>query len=116
MKAGDLARKKRYDKITAEHIRAVLDEARFAKTQSMISQLNEQEKSILKLIPEKGISYPEFAYFYKQYYPDSIKERMLRKYLEKFERLKLINLERKGIGGAYWITLNVPRKVLDEVE
>jgi len=115
LQAGELARKKGYEKITVEHITTVLNEAKFAKTQSMISQLSEQEKSILKLIPEKGISYPEFAYFYKQYYPDSIKDRMLRNYLEKFERLKIINLERKGIGGAYWITLNVPRKVVEEV-
>jgi cell division control protein 6 len=113
-RAGELARKKGSKKVTVEHIEAVLGETKFSKIQSMISQLSEQEKSILKLIPEKGISYPGFSLFYEQYYPDSIKDRMLRNYLEKLERLGLVKLEIKGAGGAYWITLNVPRKVVEE--
>ncbi len=114
LQAGDLAKKKGLDKVTVEHIKAVLGEATFAKSQSMISQLSEQERKILKLIPEKGISYPEFSCFYEQYYPDSIKDRMLRNYLERLEKLGLVNLERKGAGGAYWISLKVPRKVVEE--
>lgn len=114
LQAGELARKKGHDRITVEHIEAVLGETKFVKIQSMVSQLSGQERSILRLIPEKGVSYPDFSYLYEQYYPDAIKDRMLRNYLDKFERLKLVSLERKGIGGAYWITLNVPRKVLEE--
>ncbi len=114
LQAGDLAKKKGLDKVTAEHIKAVLGEATFAKNQSMISNLSEQERQILKLIPEKGISYPEFSRFYERFYPDSIKDRMLRNYLEKLEKLGLVNLERKGAGGAYWISLKVPRKVIDD--
>lgn len=115
LQAGDMAKKKRDDKVRVEHIEAVLNLTRFAKNQSMISKLSEQEKAILKLIPEKGISYPDFSHFYEQYYPESIKNRMLRNYLEKFAKLNLIGLERRGAGGAYWITLNVPRKVLEEI-
>lgn len=115
LQAGELAKKKRYERITVEHIRSVLKSSSFAKSNSMISKLSEKERSILKLVPEKGITYPDFYNFYKKYNPDSIKDRMLRNYLEKLAKLNLIKMERRGIGGAYWITLNVPRKILEEI-
>jgi len=40
---------------------------------------------------------------------------MLRNYIEKFCKLKLINMERKGVGGSYFITLNTPKDVLFEI-
>jgi cell division control protein 6 len=115
LQAGELARKQGDERLREEHIRAAISGSKFAKIQALISQLTEHERFILRLIPEKGISYPEFSRFYRENYPRAVGDRMLRNYMEKLSRLKLISLERKGMGGSYFINLNVPRKLLFEI-
>lgn len=78
----------------------------------MLEQLSSKEKKIISLIPENGIFYPEFYQLYRRVYPSGVRDRMLRYYLERLAKYGLITMERRGIGGSYFIKLNVPRSVL----
>lgn len=115
LQAGELAVEKKHSKITEEHMKAVIGDSRLAVHHNILKELTEHEKFILRLIPEKGVELPQFFKFYQMQYPGSVKDRMFRKYLEKFAKLDLIKMESKGIGGAYWISLNIPRKALFEI-
>ena len=112
LRAGELARKDGKFRVTVEHIKKALSESQFAKARSMIEQLSSKEKKIISLIPESGIFYPEFYELYRKVYPSGIRDRVLRYYLERLARYGLISMERKGIGGSYFIRLNIPKKVL----
>ena len=65
------------------------------------------------MLRKNGIFYPEFYELYRKVYPQGLKDRMLRYYLERLSRYGLISMERRGIGGSYFIRLNVPKKVLN---
>ena len=114
LKAGEIARKVGEGKVTLGHIKEALSSSIHAKSIGILSGLSKRERFILKLIPEKGVYYPEFYRFYKSA-DGELGDRMFRNYLEKFRRLKLINMERKGIGGSYFITLNTPKDILFEI-
>ena len=89
-----------------------LNKTQYAKTISMLGDLSKQERFILRLIPAKGTYYPKLFQFYKSI-DGPLGDRMLRNYLERFSKLKLINMERK-MGKPYFITLNAPKDVLFE--
>ncbi len=112
LRAGELAKKDGKFKVTVDHIKNALAESQFAKTKSMVEQLSSKERKIISLIPENGIFYPEFYELYRKVYPSGVRDRMLRYYLERLARYGLISMERRGVGGSYFIRLNVPRKVL----
>ena len=111
LRAGELARQSGKFKVTVEHIKKALSESQFAKAKSMVEQLSSKERKIISLIPENGIFYPEFYELYRKVYPSGIRDRMLRYYLERLAKYGLITMERKGVGGSYFIRLNVPRKI-----
>lgn len=113
LRAGDLARKSR-GKVEIRHIREILKKTQHAKSAAMLSSLSKKERFILKLIPDQGVHYPELYQFYKTT-DGQLGDRMFRNYVEKFARLRLIKMERKGNGGAYFITLNTPKEVLFEM-
>ncbi|WP_290623965.1 MULTISPECIES: Cdc6/Cdc18 family protein [unclassified Archaeoglobus] len=113
LRAGELAKKDGKFRVTVEHIKQALSESQFAKAKSMVEQLSSKERKIISLIPENGIFYPEFYELYRKVYPSGVRDRMLRYYLERLARYGLITMERRGIGGSYFIRLNVPRKVLN---
>jgi len=48
-------------------------------------------------------------------YPSGVRDRMLRYYLERLARYGLISMERRGVGGSYFIRLNVPRRIVQLV-
>ncbi len=112
LRAGELAKKDRKFRVTVEHVKAALSESQFSKARSMIEQLSSKKKKIISLIPENGIFYPEFYELYRKVYPSSVKDRMLRYYLERLARYGLISMERRGVGGSYFIRLNVHRKLV----
>jgi len=112
LRAGELAKKDRKYRVTVEHVKNALSESQFSKAKSMIDRLSSNEKKIISLIPENGIFYPEFYELYRKMYPSGVKDRMLRYYLERLARYGLITMERKGIGGSYFIRLNIPKKLL----
>ena len=114
LRAGDLARKQRSEKIEIRHIKETLERSSHAKSIATLSELSKNERFILKLIPDQGVPYPEFYNFYKSA-DGKLGDRMFRNYMEKFAKLRLINMERKGIGGSYFITLNTPKEVLFEI-
>jgi len=113
LKAGELAKKDGKYRVNVEHIKKALIISQFAKAKSIIEQLSSNEKKIISLIPEKGIFYPEFYEIYRRVYPQGLKDRMLRYYLERLAGYGLISMEKRGLGGKYFIRLNVPRKVLN---
>jgi len=112
LRAGELARRDGKFKVTVEHIKKALSESQFAKARSMIEQLSSKEKKIISLIPKNGIFYPEFYELYRKVYPSGVRDRMLCYYLERLARYGLITMERRGVGGSYFIRLNVPKKIL----
>ena len=112
LRAGELAKRDGKYRVTVDHVKSALSESQFAKAKCMIDQLSSNEKRIISLIPENGIFYPEFYELYRKVYPQGPKDRMLRYYLERLASYGLISMERRGIGGSYFIRLNVPRKVL----
>lgn len=114
LRAGEMARKAGERRVTLEHIKEALSGSIHAKSIGILSGLSKRERFILRLIPEKGVYYSELYRFYRSA-DGKLGDRMFRNYLEKFRRLKLINMERKGIGGAYFITLNTPKEILFEV-
>lgn len=113
LRAGDLARKTR-GKVEINHIRDILKKTQHARFTTMLSTLSVKERFILKLIPEQGVHYPQLYDFYRTT-DGQLGDRMFRNYVEKFAKLKLINMERKGVGGSYFITLNTPKEVLFEI-
>lgn len=112
LRAGEIASERNSDKVTVEHIKEAISESQFAKARYMVSKLSENERFILSLIPEDGIFYQDFYLLYKRVNPEGLKDRMLRNYIEKFAKLNLIRIERKGMGGGHFITLNIPKKVI----
>jgi cell division control protein 6 len=114
LRAGELARKSGDSKVGVKHIRERLNRTRHAKAICIINKLTKRERFILRLIPNKGTYYPQLYKFYKST-DGQLGDRMLRNYMEKFLKLKLINMERKGASGSYFITLNTPKNVLFEV-
>jgi hypothetical protein len=57
----------------------------------MINALSNREKFILKLIPKEGTLYPELYRVYRST-DGQLSDRMLRNYVERFSKLKLINM------------------------
>ncbi len=112
MRAGQLARNSDDKKVSVKHIKEKLNQTQHARTMSVINSLSKQEKFILRLIPKKGTYYPQFYRIYRSI-DGPLGDRMLRNYLEKFHKMKLINMERK-MGNTYFITLNAPKDVLFE--
>ncbi|MCU0849723.1 MAG: AAA family ATPase [Candidatus Thermoplasmatota archaeon] len=113
LRAGNLARKSG-EKVEFHHIKEILEKTQYSSSVVVLSKLSEKERFILKLIPDQGINFPQLYDFY-QTTNGHLGDRMFRNYVEKFARLKLINMERKGNGGAYFITLNTPKEVLFEM-
>jgi Cdc6-like AAA superfamily ATPase len=112
--AGDLAINLDDKKIDLYHVKEKLNRTRHAKSIRMINQLSQHEKFILKLIPNQGTYYPKLYNFYKST-DGKLGDRMFRNYIERFYKLRLINIEKKGVGGSYFITLNTPKNVLFEI-
>ena len=113
MRAGELARKSGENKIGVKLIKKNLNKSRHATSRKILSELSKQERFILKLIPKKGVHYPQFYQLYEST-DGRLGDRMLRNYMERFCKLKLINMERKGMGGSHFITLNMPKNILFE--
>lgn len=113
LRAGDIARKTGR-KMEIHNLKEILEKTQHANTTALLSKLSEKERFILKLIPDQGIQYPQLYDFYKTT-DGQLGDRMFRNYVEKFAKLKLINMERTGIGGSYFITLNTPKEVLFEI-
>ncbi|MFX0210046.1 MAG: Cdc6/Cdc18 family protein [Candidatus Hodarchaeota archaeon] len=114
IRAGELARKSGDGKIRVGHIKKNLNKSKHATSRKILGELSKQERFILRLIPKKGTYYPQFYQFYKST-DGRLGDRMLRNYMERFSKLKLINMERKGVSGSYFITLNMPKDVLFEI-
>jgi Cdc6-like AAA superfamily ATPase len=111
--AGELAERDGGYRVTVDHVKEALSESQFSKARSRLKQLPSSEKRIISLIPEREISYPEFYRLYQKFYPHDLKDRMLRYHLERLARYGLINMERRGTGGKYFIRLNMPRRALE---
>ena len=113
LRAGQLANSNGDEKVDLRHIKETLEKSRHAKPMKIISELSEKEKDILNLLPEEGVFYPEFYKFYKSE-KGKLGDRMFRNYLKKLSELNLIKMERKGMGGSYFISLNVPKELMKE--
>jgi cell division control protein 6 len=111
LRAGDLAKKQRSEKIEIRHIKETLERSQYARSMKTLSELSKNERFILRLIPDQGVHYPDLYQFYKSS-DGSLGDRMFRIYMQKFAKLRLINMERKGIGGSYFITLNLSKEIL----
>ncbi len=114
LRAGELARKSGDSKVGVKHIRERLNRTRHTKAIRVINELTKMERFILRLIPENGTYYPRLYKFYKST-DGHLGDRMFRNHIERFSKFNLINMERKGVGGSYFITLNTPKDVLFEV-
>jgi cell division control protein 6 len=114
LRAGERARKSGESKVGVKHIRERLNRTRHTKAISVINELTKRERFILRLIPEKGTYYPQLYKFYKST-DGQLGDRMFRNHIERFSKFNLINMERKGVGGSYFITLNTPKDVLFEI-
>jgi cell division control protein 6 len=114
LRAGELARNSGDKKVVVKHLKEKLNRTRHARAMDVINSLSKRERFILRLIPKKGTYYLRFYRLYKST-DGQLGDRMLRNYMGKFHKLKLINMERKGMGGSYFITLNTPKEVLFEV-
>jgi cell division control protein 6 len=112
LKSGKLASNIGNDKVDKKHIMSQLNRTKYAKTISVLGDLSKQERFILRLIPAKGTYYPQFYQFYKST-DGPLGDRMLRNYLVKFQKIRLINMERK-MGKPYFITLTTPKDILFE--
>ncbi|MBU0496477.1 MAG: AAA family ATPase [Candidatus Thermoplasmatota archaeon] len=111
LRAGELVCESGDVKLEVDHVRSEIGMAGHAKVISMVNALSQRERFILRLIPKGGTSYPDFYRLYRAT-DNHIGDRMLRNYMEKFRRLKLVSMETKGIGGSYFITPNLPKDVL----
>lgn len=114
IRAGELADNTEDKKVRVEHIKEILNKTKHAKAISVINALNNQERFILRLIPKEGTFYPELYQLYKST-DGKLGDRMLRNYIDRFSKLRLINMERKGISNSHFITLNMPKDVLFEI-
>jgi len=113
IRAGELAGKTGNEKVHVYHVKEILDKSRHARAIDVIKSLTKRERFILMLIPAKGTHYQQLYRLYKST-DGHLGDRMLRNYLQKFHNLKLVTMERKGVGGSYFITLNTPKDVLFE--
>ncbi len=111
IRAGETAVKSGDRKVTVEHLKENLNMTQYAKPISVIRNISERERFILKMIPERGIVYPKFYRTFRQL-NGGVGDRMLRNYMERLQKLNLIKMESKGVGGRQFITLNTPREVL----
>ena len=111
IRAGELASDSVDKKMNIKHIKEKLNRTKHAKAISVISRLSKQERFILRLIPEKGMHYSQLYRIYRST-DGRLGDRMFRNYVNRFSRLKLINMERKGVGSSNFITLNTPKDVL----
>jgi cell division control protein 6 len=109
--AGETAIKSGDRKVTVEHLKENLNMTQYAKPISVIRNISERERFILKMIPEKGIVYPKFYRIFRQL-NGSVGDRMLRNYMGRLEKLNLIKVEQNGVGGRQIISLNTPKDVL----
>ena len=112
LKSGKLARNLGEKKVEKKHILSNINRTRYATTIGILNDLTKHEKFILKLIPKKGAYYPQFYKFYKST-DGSLGDRMLRNYMDKFHKLRLITMDKK-MGKTYFITLNAPKDILFE--
>lgn len=115
LQAGEMARRKGEERLEKGHLDEVLSDSRFIKTQKLMKGLSRREKEVLKSIPERGRMYKDFSRAYRHSYPNGLRDRMLRYYLEKFSRLGLIDMERRGLGGGYFLRLRVPARLVREL-
>lgn len=113
-RAGELAKKEGGDKVSINHIEENLKATEHAKATSIIERLSQHEKFILNLIPKNGTFYPALYHFYKST-DGYLGDRMFRNHIDKMSELKLINMEKRGVGGSYFITLNAPKDVLFDI-
>jgi len=112
--SGDLAINLDDKRVELCHVKEKLNRTSHAKSIRLINELSQHEQFILKLIPNQGTYYPKLYDFYKST-DGKLGDRMFRNYIERFYKLKLINIEKKGVGGSYFITLNTPKNVLFEI-
>jgi len=112
LRAGELAKKEGRYKVTVEHVKNALTESQFVKTKTMVEQLPSKERKIISLIPENGIFHRVLWTLQKgaSFWGEG---QDVQDYLERLARYGLISMERKGVGGSYFIRLNVLRKVLN---
>lgn len=113
IRAGELANSSGNKIVHLGHIKEILNLTRHAKAISVVNALSNQEKFILKLIPKKGVFFPDLFRIYRST-DGNLGDRMLRKHVARFSRLKLVNMERRGNDNSYFITLNMPKDVLFE--
>jgi len=111
MRAGELAKESGNKKLELQHVKKTLHKSEHASSICLIGALSHHERFILNLIPKAGAYLPEIFRFYRST-DGGLGERMLRNYMDKFHRLSLISMEKKGIGGSYFITLNTPKEAL----
>ncbi len=109
--AGELAGRQGKERMGMEHLEESLEKSVHAKPVKLASELSGEEVSILKLIPDEGIYYPELSGVYGKA-GGRLRDRMLRNYVNKFCEMNLIEMERKGRGGSYFIKFRVPKDVL----
>ncbi|KYK34793.1 MAG: hypothetical protein AYK22_04785 [Thermoplasmatales archaeon SG8-52-3] len=114
IRAGELANKIEGKRVHIAHVKEILNKTRHAKAISVINGLSNHEKFILKLIPKDGTFYPNLYRLYKST-DGNLGDRRLRNYVERFSRLNLISMERKGADSSYFITLNMPKDFLFEI-
>ena len=111
LRSGELVINSGDKKVELKHIKEKLNMAKHTKAISVISELSTHEKFILRLIPKEGVHYPQFYRFYKST-DGKLGNKMLRNYMKRFSKLKLVNMQRRGVGDSYFITLNMPKDVL----
>ncbi len=114
IRAGELAGTTSNEKVHIYHVKEILDKTRHARAIDVLKSLSKRERFILRLIPAKGTHYPQLYRLYKST-DGKLGDRMLRNHLQKFHNLKLVKMERRGVGGSYFITLNTPKDVLFEI-
>ena len=111
IRAAEYAGKSGQNRLTLNHLKEKLKMTEHAKAISVIRNISEREKFLLKMIPEKGITYPKFYKIFREL-DGGIGDRMLRNYMERLHKLNLINMEQTGVGGRQIISLNTPKEVL----
>ena len=113
IRAGELANNTIDKKVHVNQVKEILNKTKHAKAVSVINALSNHERFILKLIPKEGTFYPNLHRIYRST-DGKFGDRTLRNYVDRFSKLKLINMEKKGVGSSYFITLNMPKDVLFE--
>ncbi len=113
-RAGELVRESGSRKIEIQHIEKILNKSQHAGSLCRIAALSYHERFILNLIPKSGAYFPEICQLYRSI-EGALGDRMIRNYMDRFHRLNLISMEKKGVGGSYFITLNTPKEALFEL-